>query len=215
MTDARVRVSTPDGDQEFSPAEYVREGGSGVTVSLLARDQSLLETGRLVEMCDHNTDVVERALQEDVFVGEARFKGWLVNDKQNAVDAWGEQHPGATLSGRFLIEDYSEKAWRLVAEEIGGMSGRWFGYRWVFLPKSQCRVTRVVGVDSEEVADDVSAEAHEAERAIRDAGWEAQLDTIESEPGDAADTYERSARDEREIGERGYQSAKGDALGHE
>lgn len=181
-SEVKVVVHTPDGREEYGVEEYIKQGGSVATVRLLAKEQAKLDAGTLPDDVDHNDSVVERAMEEDVFVGEAKFKGWLVNDSDNAVDAWGKHHPGATISGRFLMESYSDDAWRLIAEESGGRSGRWYNYRWVFLPKSEARVTRVEGVEGRKHAEEIGRRAREEDRKRRDDSWvENESEVIRSE----------------------------------
>lgn len=182
MSDVVVEAFTPDGRREYGVEEFVEQGGSAATVSLVAKDQAMLDSGELPEYVRHNPEVVERAMEEDVFVAEVKFQGWLVNDDDDNPESWQKAHPGETLSGRFLVEDYSEKAWRLIAEEMGGTAGTWYNYRWVFIPKSKSRLFRVRGVESRDHADEVGSRAHEEYRERMSDGWEESLERMESEP---------------------------------
>jgi len=183
-TDARVVRYTPDGREEFGVEEFVEHGGSAATVSLLAKDQALLTTGELPDYVNHNSETVERAMEEEVFVAEVKFLGWLVNDDPDNPERWQKAHPGETVSGRFLVENYSDDAWRLIAEEAGGGLGTWYNYRWTFIPKSKSRLTRVVGVESREESDAVGSVAHETYREKMYDSWDKSLEEVDNEPED-------------------------------
>ena len=182
--DAVVLVSTPNGIRHYEIEEFIEEGGSATTLSLIARDQILLKSGRLPEYVDHNPGVVERAMEEEVFVGVAKFRGWMVAGDEDAPDHWRDANPGETLTGRFLMVDYSEKAWQLIAEESGGSAGRWYNYRWEFIPKSKSRVVTIRGIRDEDHADEIRARARNAEREIANRGWEESLEHATSDPTD-------------------------------
>lgn len=171
-TQARI-VRTENGETTtYTPAEYVEAGGSLAGVINMAIRQGILAEGLLAEDVVDNKRIVERATEEDVFVGRVDVPGWLVNDKDGLTRSTGSVHPGATITVDGLVEDYSEKAFRVVAREDDVHGDAVYHYAWAFLPKSQVTVTRVEGVEDREAGWAFQRAAQEARRAHRDAGGE-------------------------------------------
>lgn len=150
----------------FGVEEYVAEKGSRALVSVIARVNAQIATGTLRDEVRRNEHVVDRALQEDgVFYGKVVLPYWLAQDKMK-----GQTH----IEG--LVEDYSPKAWRVIATEADSFGSTWFSYTWAFLPKSQVTVTTVEGIESIEDAREFTSRSIKADaeaRKAHDEAWEA------------------------------------------
>lgn len=166
-----IQVIEDDEEQTAEIGNAIAEREVGInTVNGLITATGYHEEDRLLDAVKRNADVVERALEEDVFVGEIRIPGWFVNNDEELSEEHGHQHPGASLRIRGLVEDYSDKAWRIVAAERDELPGLIYEYEWTFVPKSQVAMIRLLGVDDVDTADQVSRVTSEIRRDP-DADW--------------------------------------------
>ena len=172
-----VYVEIADGGDvdHYSLSEYVHEGGSASALSVIAAKQAMLSDGTLVDEVQHNEHVVERAIDEGAFVARVSIPYWFVNKDDEVQDTFGAKHENVTC----LVEDYSEKAWRVIAQDAGAHGDSWFNWAWTFLPKSVVRVTHVEGVeDRDHYWDDLYDEIHDARIAHREDDWGDEWDDI-------------------------------------
>ena len=126
------------------------------TIRSLLDVQAYLDEGILEGAVDRQQGVVERSLEEDVFAGKVYVPGWFVNEDDELSEEYGSMHPGGTLEIEGLVEDYSEKAFRIVARKEPDIPGLVYEYEWTFLPKSVVTLVRLTDVGSLDTADQVS-----------------------------------------------------------
>lgn len=157
--------------------------GSHYLVNELLDQTAYLAEDMLVDAVDAQEGVVERALEEPVFVATVRIPGWFVNGDDELSEEHGSMHPGDHLEMTGLVEDYSDKAWRVIARKKDEQPGLIYDYEWTFLPKSVVTLFRLIDVNSIEEADSVS----KVGRAVRrrqieewsDMSWEEKLEEID------------------------------------
>lgn len=175
-----------EGESEsMSIEEYIEEGGSPNFASIMVREQDLLESGQLIDEVQHNSNIVKRAIDEGAFFGKIRVPFWFRQDDEEVNEAFDGED---SMQG--LIEDYSEKAWRIIAKKQTGLSGdRWYTWSWTFVPKSLSQVLRAEAPKGEKERLDIEEAIYEVRKAKREKeeeawekadGWEEKLEQIEN-----------------------------------
>jgi len=156
----KVQVIDRDDDvttvEEYTVDEYHAEGGNLSTITSLLDVQAYIAEGTLASTVMRREDIVERAMEEDVFAAKIEIPGWFVNGDDELAETFGNVHPGATVTMKGLTEDYSEKAWRVIAVEDENAPGLSYDYEWTFLPKSVVKLFRLSGINGIEDADKMS-----------------------------------------------------------
>lgn len=171
MTEAIVRVNDEGQAEDYTLTEYTDAGGSMTTAITLLRDAALAAEGALADDVRHNAGVVERAMEEDCSVVRIAVPFWFRQKDDEVAETFGSED-----SIYALVEDYSDKAWRIIASRTTSMGDRWYNYEWTFVPKSMSTVTSVVGFTDPE---DAREALHEA-RSIRQDQWQQEKDDWES-----------------------------------
>lgn len=162
-----------------------RRVGDAVQAKRLVRKNAALEAGEYASGINQSEAIADRAREEDAFVAKIEVPFWF-RDKDDEV--------AETFNGQdritALVEDYSEKAWRIVASErhdVGG--GMVLGWEWTFLPKSVATVVRVGGWSSpresrefyDELGDAMRRKREERKQEMEDAdGWEERMDALDA-----------------------------------
>lgn len=167
--DPKVRIYDEGDVQELGIGEFVKLHGYGIRP--LIEQEAYLAEDALTNAVSRREDVVERALEEDVFAAKVYVPGWFVNNDDELIEEHGKHHPGATLKLEGLVEDYSDAAFRVVATRMDELPELVYEYEWTFLPKSVVRLVRLVNVDSIETADRVNKVMSEIRRR-EDEAWD-------------------------------------------
>lgn len=186
MHDVQIRV-TDDGETDsYEPTEYGAEASYTRAVRLI-RNGIAYEQDELREQDNlHNEDVLARAKEEDdSFYGTIRVPFWFRDDDEEVRETFdGDDR----VTG--VVEDYSEKAWRIIAvEDNHGRAGVYWHYAWTFVPKSLGTVTRAVGWSGVEEARRAAADVREARQEAKEArdqewedadDWEERLEVLDA-----------------------------------
>jgi hypothetical protein len=182
MSEPTIVVNDEGEQNEYSLDEYVNETRRWAGTSVMAQTEAALQRGDLPEKVRHNDHVVERAMEEDdVHYARLRVPYWFVQKDDEARELMGRDDQKDVL-----IEDYSEKAWRVIASETDSMAGdQWFNYEWVFLPKSVVTVTHMEMEDhSRDAVDEIVSDIHSSEEEFEDEwddmDWEEKADAVEA-----------------------------------
>lgn len=183
MTDAHIAVVDEGERTKYTPEEYVDEGGSPLTAKLLTYKNAALAEGQLGDEVQHNDHVVDRADEEDAVVARIEVPYWFRQKDDEVAETFdGDDRMTA------LVEDYSDKAWRIIAGEEGIGGDFWFTWEWTFVPKSVARVTLPAGWSDPAEAKDLHDRFGELERELREAreeawenadDWEEKLEVVD------------------------------------
>ena len=181
---SKVIIESEGERMEMSVEEYVEETRRDAGTAILARNQGFIAEGVLSEKVRHNEKVVNRAMEEEgVRFARIRVPFWFRQQDEEVAETFEQDDEIYAL-----VEDYSEKAWRIIASENSAPGDIIFNYEWTFIPKSLATVTWV-DVRNIGEAEKIGREAHEVSRRIREEeeeafenadGWEEKLEEVEN-----------------------------------